>query len=58
MINVKSFSGRILSKTKESLQKWERKKYDDLPDLPEIKKKGENVVNNYIKLFLKTKSKG
>ena len=58
MINVKSFSGRILSKTKESLQKWERKKYDDLPDLPEKKKKGENVVNNYIKLFLKTKNKG
>ena len=58
MINVKSFFGRILSKTKERLQKREHKKYDDLSDLPEIKKKGENVVNNYIKLFLKTKNKG
>ena len=39
MINVKSFFGTILSKTKERLQKMERKKYDDLLDLPEIKEK-------------------
>lgn len=58
MINVKSFFSRILSKTKERLQKRERKKYDDVPYLPEIKKTGENVANNYIKLFLKTKTKG